>query len=203
VGKTISKKLFLRGSFMKRILLLIAAISIFYVGCSKTEDITNPAKEIKIAKIHMPAAKNLAVETELIQALNINGDVGDKLEIAGAYESVNGQVTVFAELKVSPGAFEGVKEFVLKHEGLYVDVKLYPHMAFDAPVYLDVKMTGLDLSDISDPREIQFVYFAENGSIEPVSYEDMTVNLELGILEIKKAHLNHFSRYGWAKIADE
>lgn len=184
---------------MKTLFTIFLAGIIFY-GCSSNSPVNPEAgKNFSYQKIKMPQPKDLRVETELVDQERIVGNLGGDLEIVGSYESIDGEVTVQAELIVPAGSYKGAKVLTLKHEGFYVDVELSPHMNFDSPVYLNVTMTGVDLSDISDPSELEFVYFAEDGSIEEVSYSSMTVDLENGVLQVVNAQLNHFSRYGWAK----
>lgn len=184
---------------MKQLAVLLLAGIVFF-GCSSNSPL-NPEqdKNFNFKRIQLPQPKDLGVEFVLQDSEKIKGSIGGDLEIVGAYASTSGVVAIESELLVPAGAFNGAKWITLKHEGLFVDVELYPHMEFDTPVFLNVKMTGLDLSDITDPSTVKFVYFAPDGSIEPIAYENMVVDLQAGVLEVENAKLEHFSRYGWAK----
>jgi hypothetical protein len=185
---------------MKNLTFLLLAFGLILFGCSEYSNLinSNPAQEAAKQRIALPAPVNLSVETVLYDEADVDGAAGGELEVVGTYQSVDGDVTVSVELLVPPGAFEGYRVITLLHEGLFVDVELSPAMTFDTPVFLNATMTGVNLDEI-DPLDIDFVYFAPDGSTEPVQYDSMVVDVENGVLSVTNAQLNHFSRYGWGK----
>ncbi len=184
---------------MKHLIFTLFLAGIFFAGCSDFNSSNVPANsQSTVQKVKMPSPKNLSIETVFTVSKNIVGNIGGELLLDGAYASTSGTVTIDAELNVPGGAYKGSKVLAISNVGEYVEVSLNPSMQFDSPVLLSVRMEGLDLSDVS-PEQIQFLYFADDGSTEPVVYDQLIVDVQNGILEVQNAQLNHFSRYGFAK----
>ena len=73
-----------------------------------------------------------------------------------------------------------------------------PSSVFNIPLVLNLKITGVDLTGIN-PNDINFYYFAQDGSVFSVQNDGITIVPQTGTLEITNAKLPHFSRYGWGK----
>ncbi|MBZ0200670.1 MAG: hypothetical protein K8H86_12435 [Ignavibacteriaceae bacterium] len=184
---------------MKQLIFTLFLAGVFFAGCSDFNNTTIPANsQSTVQKIKMPAPKNLSVETTFTVSERIAGNFGGELLLDGFYPSTTGDVMIEAELIVPSGAYSGEKVLSISNEGQFVEVSLDPSMQFDAPVLLSVRMDGLDLSDVN-PETIQFLYFADDGSTESVTYDELIVDVENGILGVRNAQLTHFSRYGFAK----
>ena len=90
----------------------------------------------------------------------------------------------------------GQKEISMKIDNVISVITFYPKLVFDIPVEFNIKYRGIDLSGI-DPNTIDFIYQHYGGSIEQVDYDEIAINFSEGLLELKKAALYHFSRYGF------
>ena len=191
--------LFMRGSIMKHLILALFLVGIFLAGCSDLNNSTVPVgTQSTVQKIKMPAPSSLSVETVFSVSERIVGNIGGDVELEGFYSTSTGEVTIEASLDVPTGAYDGAKVLSIVNEGQFVEVDLSPTMVFDAPVLLTIRMEGLDLSDVN-PAQVNFLYFADDGSTEAVTYDNLIVDVENGILAVVNAQLNHFSRYGFAK----
>ena len=71
-------------------------------------------------------------------------------------------------------------------------------MVFDKPVKLNIRYTGIDLSNIN-PDSVDFIFQNYDGSTEQIEYTYLIVEPNEGRLELKRAKLHHFSRYGWIR----
>ena len=73
-----------------------------------------------------------------------------------------------------------------------------PHSNFNFPAEYDLKYEGLDLTGLT-LSQLDFVYMNEDGTYELVVYDEISMDLSKGKIEIKNAQLPHFSRYGFIR----
>ena len=100
---------------MKKLYLFIAAISLFYFGCSDvaTNNVNQPVNSGK-QMIQLPAKSGLSTESGLSVSDNVNGAFGDILFLNGNYTDVNGnKIYAIATLIVPGGAFNGKKTLTM------------------------------------------------------------------------------------------
>jgi hypothetical protein len=82
----------------------------------------------------------------------------------------------------------------------FAAVSFTPPMVFSIPAELDLKFEGIDLAKLSAiTGDYQFVFISDSYAIEQVTYNTMNVDEPEGKLWVKKADINHFSRYGWIR----
>ena len=96
------------------------------------------------------------------------------------------------------GAFTGVKDISMRFKNENATISFYPHIVFKKAVKLNIRYTGIDLSD-TDTDSVDFVFQNEDGSTEQIDYKALYVEPAEGKLELKEAKLHHFSRYGWIR----
>ncbi len=184
---------------MKRVLLTLIPVILFIAGCSQTDmQPTSPALETNKAVIQLPPSSSLQIENVYTASDLIDGSKGGMIKLNESYSSGSGEVSIKAKLKVPKNAFSGTETLEYQINGEDASIDFYPGMAFDKDLLFDLKFTGLDLSGIN-PNEIQFLYLAPDGNTYPVQYSKLTVDIDRGILEVKDAVINHFSRYIWAR----
>lgn len=183
---------------MKKLLFSFVLSVFFLVGCSDYNS-TVPTEKVqhKVKKIEMPQKANLSVENTFSAQELIVGNLGGDLELVGSYETADGTVNVYASVVFPSGSFNGARVISVVNDGAYVEVDLSPSMNFNREVYLNVRMTGLNLSGVN-PADVGFYYFGDDGSVEAVPNDQIIVDVENGILEVVNARLTHFSRYGFA-----
>jgi len=186
--------------FMKKILLLFIPVILIFAGCSQSIlEPTSPVSEIEKPIISLPPNSSLQIENEFSVSGDIDGSKGGIVNMNESYYSESGRVSIRAKLKISKDSFTGTETVgydVYSSDGSIV---FFPGMAFDKDLVFDIKFTGLDLSNIKDPDEIQFLYVDALGKTYPVQYSSLNVDLGKGILEVKNALISHFSRYIWAR----
>ncbi len=184
---------------MKRLLLALFALSLFYFGCSDLSTNTNPVKPQTSSKvaIKLPAKLSSSVEAVFSASNLIVGNKGGTVELHNSFASGMGLVTMDAELTVPVGAYNGAENITMQI-GDDAGIDFSPSMIFNTPVILNLKFTGVDLSGV-DPNAINFYYFAPDGSTQLVKSDSIYINVSTGTLQIFNAQLPHFSRYNWAK----
>jgi len=192
---------------MKKILLTIAVAALFMFGCqdenspisptvsqlSQGTEITNPNW------ITLPKSKDMMIESGFSKIKSINGKKGGDIELKTEYSGgVTGKVKIHAKIHFPKNSFSGIKDISLMLDSQNGLTTFYPHMIFSKAAEYNLDIEGLDLSN-TDKNNIDFVYQAPDGSIQKVKYDKIHIDLKKGKLEIVKAILPHFSRYGWLR----
>ena len=127
----------------------------------------------------------------------IDGKKGGKLEIDYEFETSKGNtIRIQADLDIPDNAFDGEEEISMIVNNEISTITFYPKIIFNETLEFNIKYTGIDLSGI-DPDSIDFVFQNYDGSTEQINYYDLKINISDGKLELKKADINHFSRYGF------
>jgi hypothetical protein len=186
---------------MKLLLTLSLASLLFCSGFYQSSEPTSPAGSSTTPKVNLisiPApASGMSVEALLTKYKEIEGDEGGRFTAYFSYEGGPfGNVTVYSKLYFYDDAFSGDKVISQTLDTDYAAMSFGPSMQFDARVKLDLKFTGLDLTGV-DPNNVDFVYVDDDGTVEYLQYDYITVNLSTGTIEVDDAELTHFSRYGF------
>lgn len=186
---------------MKQILFSILFAGLLLGGCTDVNNSTAPEQNGNTIKMFkMPQAVDMSTEAVFSSSKSIDGNLGGDLQLNGKYQTATGVVTIQASLNVPASAYSGEKVLNVANSNLYAEIDFDPTLSFKAPVLLNATVTGLNLSDISNPEDIYFAYISDDGSyIEPVSCDKITVDVANGTLSVTNAHLSHFSRYIWAR----
>lgn len=185
---------------MKFLFISILA-ALILAGCSKQSTITEPQKEVQRAWLKLNIHPDQKVENDFTASKLIDGSVGGQLNLSEDFY-VNGKnVTIDVELDIPAGAFSGTKQisYTVNNDDATIDFS--PKMAFDKDLTLNYKLTGVDLSSYN-PDLLDFVYLKNHSSFVLTSYLWKKVDSRRGLLEVFKAKIAHFSRYGWATITD-
>lgn len=181
---------------MKKVLFSILFAGLLLGGCSDINNSISPTQNGNSGKMFkMPQATEMTTETTFSNSQNINGGSGGNLQLNGSYQGTTGLVTIQANLNVPSNAYPGEKVLYVVNSSAYAEVDFNPSLSFDAPVLLNLTITGLDLTGVN-PSQVGFAYISDDGSYtEPISYDNLTVNVATGTLSVANAHLSHFSRY--------
>lgn len=136
----------------------------------------------------------------LIKSKVIEGDDGGRIKINYSFETSPGDtISICAKLVFPEDAFnDDEREFTMVLHNDFGRVSFYPHMDFNKPVKFSVTYTGIDLSGV-DSNLVDFTFQNYDGSTEQIEYREIRVNVEEGVLELERAKLHHFSRYGWIR----
>ena len=187
---------------MKQLLLFsFLIVGLLYIGCSDNSTIVNPTNSEltkKAVQGTMPTLIKLPIisigKTTKVTS-KIDGAFGGTIKIKG---ELKGGIKFVGKLEIPAGAFKGTLNFTIELDKKYAGFNFGPEGAtFDKPLLFSGKIEGLNLDGV-DPKTLQFGFF-NNGNFEPAVYEKVKVDIKKGKLEVKKAQLNHFSRYNWAK----
>ncbi len=190
---------------MKKVLTLIALVVFTLIGCQEADNPLSPVTDTNIQKyddaqpnwITLPKSTNMSIEKNFSSKKNINGKIGGEVRVKAEYEGgIYGLVKIDARIQFPKNAFWSKKDITLSIDSQNGLTTFFPHMKFNKSAIYDLKIEGLDLRDV-DVDNIDFVYQSPVGSIERVKYDKIKVDKSKGYIEVQKAHLNHFSRYGF------
>ena len=106
------------------------------------------------------------------------------------------RVSISASLKFPKNAFVGTKEVTMTLDQLYGGAQFSPEGSFNLPALYNVTFMGIDLTGVN-PADVDFVYLNDDGTIEPIEYDYLDVNISTGFIHLSNAKLSHFSRYGF------
>ena len=189
---------------MKNILILLALIVPFMIGCSDSivspESSTNPVNNnSQKSWITLPKNPAMKVEDEYSASKLINGDVGGSVELEINYVtqgSIN--IVIDAEIEVPAGAFSGEKNITMNINSDNGTATFYPSPeTFNKPLVFNMRISGVDLNGVA-PNSIDFEYIAPDGTFAPLTCQKVVANG--GVLRVDDALIPHFSVYGWVRF---
>ena len=185
---------------MNKITKLLLLSGLFLFGCEQggVDIITAPAEPLHNLKlISLPTAKNNITEEIHTEYKWINGDNGGLFGEQFTYEGGPlGNVTIYSTLHFPQYAFSGWKNISQSFDTETASIVFGPSMQFNVPAEYTLTIYGVDLNGV-DPNTLTFVYIDSNGNMFPCDYEYVTMDVNTGMLKVKDAELNHFSRYGF------
>jgi len=185
---------------MKNIIALLLLTGVLLTGCLPDSSITGPEDTQKqLSWVETQQISSLSVEQNFFAFNIINGANGGEVLMNENYSSPQGSVSIYAKLTIPENSFFGVKfiRYVLNDRS--ASVTFGPHMTFLQDLRFDMRIEGLDLSQINDHSAITFAYLDGGNNIVPCEYESITVDVVNGAIEVIGAKVDHFSRYGFAK----
>ena len=186
---------------MKKLLTLSLLSFLFFFGCNQDSEILAPVEEpsnqdYNLISLPTPTG-GLSIETIYSFSMEISGEQGGTFYNYFSYEGgIFGEVWVVSTLVFPPNSFTGNKDITKTYNTDYATMEYGPSMSFNEPVLCDLLYYGLDLTGIN-PETVRFVYIRNDGTIVDCEYESLTVIVASGLLYVKNAQLNHFSRYGF------
>lgn len=205
---------------MKKLVLLLASVLFSFTACSD-ESILSPEVENGANTLSKKIVKtrsadlgdggglldsNLNFDFDLSSkskavysnTYTVDGSVGDILYEGYSWIDENGnKITMAAVLEIPQGAYDGELTFDLIFDLENLAVELYPSpFTFDIPVILDLRFSGVDLSDLGND-ELIFDYL--DGEKENLEIDRINIDQTRGLLVIQGAKIPHFSRYGWSR----
>jgi hypothetical protein len=186
---------------MKKTVTILAVVIPLLVGCS--DSLVNPVSPNKTndaqkSWITLPENPGIGVESFYSASKEIEGDTGGSVGLEINYvtkASVN--IIITASIDVPPGAYSGEKNITMIINSTNGTATFYPSPeTFNKPLVFNLRVSGVDLNGV-DPKSINYVYLAPDGSFEPIEYSNMVINS--GTLAVKDALIPHFSVYGWCR----
>lgn len=184
---------------MKNILITFIIFIPYFIGCTDTPISPFEQDSVSYQLIKLPPKAGLSADSLFTVTEEIDGKKGGEIKLMVEYETVDGDtIKIDVKIKFKKDSFEGKVDITLTTDDELAAVSFAPGMVFDKPAELDLKFEGLDLKSLNLSKgNCDFVFIADDGSTEPVSYNALHVNENKGKIWITKAELNHFSRYGF------
>jgi len=175
---------------------LLATI-LLLVGCADTSISPIEPDSQSYQLIKLPPKSGMSVETIFSRTKLIDGEDGGVIKIKESYIADDGhRVRIDAKLKVPKNAFDGEVNITFTIDDEYAGASFSPEMVFDKPVELKMKFEGIDLEELNlSDGKYDFLYIDDNGNSETVLNDGIEVDESRGKIKLKKAFLNHFSRY--------
>lgn len=203
-----------KGVMMKKLLPIAVLFTIFFVGCSNQEstltgldenELSNSPKKTKVTsmlELESVRTPQSILPTKLVSiTMNINGLIGGVLNInQDVYNTERNIVHVNANFSMPAGAFVGIQNITMTIDADNGSISFFPHMTFLHSCKLDFEVQNVNLTSLgftSEDRLVQFVYFSDSGSIEPIESLESKIDFSSGFLKTKQAKIDHFSRYGF------
>ncbi len=186
---------------MKNLLTLSLLSFLLFFGCNQESEILTPVEESSnqdYTLISLPTPSGgLSIETIYSFTMEISGEQGGTFYNYFSYEGgIFGNVIVLSTLVFPANSFSGNIDITKTHNTDYATMEYGPSMSFNGPVLCTLLFYGIDLTGVN-PETVRFVYINNNGTVVDCEYESLIVNVESGLLYVKNAQLNHFSRYGF------
>ena len=173
---------------MKRSLLLIVALVLFFLGCQENNSILEPTNQDQLISLN----KSDAGSTFASNSYMIDGIDGGIIKVTHSWKYSNGKKSKLkAVLEIPKNAFAGKKVFSMVFNLDKNSVSMYPSpTTFDKPLKFSYKLKNVNVAY----NDLDFKYLDGD---EIVEYDENIVDSYNGNLEVKKAKLHHFSDWGW------
>lgn len=188
---------------MRKLSYLAALLLLSFVGCMQESNITEPVNGIEKNQsktiIMLPQRADMNVEDSFTSSQTINGISGGELHLVKSYLAANGKtVNVDCRLTVPANSSFADSRDITMQVSDEAGVEFFPSMAFNQPVVLNFRITGLDLSGVN-PDDVEFFYVDQSGNLAPTVNDGVTVDAATGALNVVNAQLPHFSRWAYAR----
>lgn len=183
---------------MKQLISFLLVILLVTSGCEQVTDVNPPPQQILNKQlISLPLPSGMLIEDLHTEYKEINGAYGGWFSEDFSYDGgPNGNVNFHSTLHFYSGSFYGTQNIMQQFNTETAALIFGPSMQFNVPVEYTLTITGLDLTGVN-PNTLDFVYIDANGNMFYVEKDYVYMDSNIGLLKVKNAKLNHFSRYGF------
>lgn len=183
---------------MKHLISFLFVTLLLILGCEQVTVVDQPPEQILNKQlVNLPIPSGLNVEDLHTEYKEINGETGGWFGEDFTYEGgPNGNVYFHSTLHFYAGSFTGTENIWQQFNTETAAITFGPSMQFNLPVDYTLTITGLDLTGVN-PNTLDFVYIDANGNMYAVQKDYVYMDSNTGLLKVKNAKLNHFSRYGF------
>jgi hypothetical protein len=183
---------------MKQLMGFLFVALLLILGCEQVTDVNSPPEQILNKKlIQLPTPIGPGVEDDLTKYKDIDGASGGWFSESFSYQGgINGTVNIYSTLHFYANSFTGTQTIAQTFDTETAAITFGPSMQFNVPVDYTLTITGVDLTGV-DPNTLDFVYIDANGNMYAVQKDYVIMDLNTGLLKVKNAKLDHFSRYGF------
>ena len=171
---------------------------LFFIGCDQVTEINAPEEQILNKQlISLPEPIGLGVEDIHTETQYINGYYGGWFGEQFSYQGgSSGTVYITSTLHFNSYSFYGNQEISQSFNTETAAITFGPSMQFNVPVDYTLTIYGVDLTGVNQ-NTLDFVYIDANGNMYAVQKDYVIMDASSGMLKVKNAKLNHFSRYGF------
>ncbi len=189
-------------------LALLATLLLFDCGDNSISPIETDNHSDQLSKFSTKSG--LSVGKIFSISKTINGDKGGTIKLKKSYVAEDGhKVKINVKFKVKKHSFKGKVDITMMVNVVNASVMFTPHMIFNKRAELEVKFEGIDLEKLDridleklghgPTGEYDFVFIDDDGSIETIDHDRIRADKNKGKIQVKKAHLYHFSRYAFIR----
>ena len=197
--------------FNKIISLAIVALVMTLIGCENNDsvapDVTTSFRTVKTVNdrnikilsfadaVNRPMLSKVTHQSKVMQA-----DEGGFLWLFHLGDDTSQTMFVYSHILVQPNSMQDSAEIALTVDDQNFtgecDLVFAPHgTEFSKPALVTLYAYGVNLDGIN-PDSLSFYYNNEEEGIwEPMEYDQIYIDIELGLLYVSNAKLWHFSRY--------
>lgn len=191
--------------------LLISIFMIFILlACQESSNITEPLEGITsqtLTKdsescnelITLPPKAPEWQDSIFSVSKEIDGAIGGFIYLNKYYIDANGnKIDIKARLTIPTFAFQGIEIITITVDNDYAALHFSPAITFTKNLKLYTYFSGINLNG-TDIKNLDFVYMADDGSIEILKKKGIKIFPKWGILQVNSVELPHFSRFGWIR----
>jgi len=185
------------------------------IGCQDTSNITDPIdnpysdglnkkpshEEYELISLPTKAAEWQGATFSVSK--QINGNTGGQVQMFDYYVTSSGlPFYIFISLNIPKNAFTGTQTITMTLDDEYAYIHFYPEMDFNKDLILNQYFQGIDLIQFGGNylQEMDFVYIDDDGKLEVIEKNSVTLNNIIGLVKIEGARIPHFSRFGWIRL---
>lgn len=186
---------------MKYLISLSVLATLLLIGCADEPISPIESDNHSYQVIKLPPKAGLSIENIFSVTKTIIGNKGGSITLKEKYKAADGHtVKINVKLKIKKHSFEGSKTITMTVDDNIAGVMFTPHIDFTKPATLQVKFEGIDLEELQVLGGIyDFVFIADDNTIEIIDHDGVKVKENKGKIQVKKAYLNHFSRYAFIR----
>lgn len=183
---------------MKQLISFLFLALLLILGCEQVTEVNTPQAQILNKQlVSLPTPTGLMVEDIHTEYKDIDGATGGWFVEDFTYEGgPTGNVYFHSVLHFYANSFSGTQTISQSFDTETAALNFGPSMQFNVPVDYTLTITGLDLTGVN-PNTLDFVYIDANGNMYAVQKDYVYMDANIGLLKVKNAKLNHFSRYGF------
>jgi hypothetical protein len=188
---------------MKKLILILLLLIFTLPGCF-TDSSVSPEFAGKAVKnqqtwLQLDDINSAILQKEVTVVQEIDGKAGGTID----YNLNVANISINGSLSFPKKSFEGIMDISAKFSNQSTTQSFGPSpFTFSKTLILTLEYKGLNLKNLV-PTAIDFYYIDNTGQFQKAEYSSITVDVEAGILKVVDARINHFSRWGWAKVDGE
>ena len=182
-------------------------IGLAFIGCSQLDNNITEPEIYSLPKTteFLNITPNASLTETIVASAQIDGAIGGQITIQqDIIDSTGRVINIYANLVVPIGAYQGIKTISMEVDWKNASVDFNPSMQFDNSLTFGFMLTNLPLAQMGYRHgdSVKFVYIDPSGNTFPILSKEVSMNYYWGRLRVNNAKIQHFSRYGFVRKAD-